>query len=175
MELPDPPPVEVRRSSRRRRTVAAYREGGKVVVLVPARLSRAEERAWVEAMLARLDRQQARRQPGDAELVRRAEELSRRYLDGAAVPSSVRWVDTMRSRWGSCTVTDGSIRLSDRLRGMPTWVTDYVLLHELTHLLVPGHGPDFWRWVERFPRTERARGYLDGVTAAAELDGDGDA
>jgi hypothetical protein len=34
---------------------------------------------------------------------------------------------------------------------------------------VAGHNADFWALVERFPRTERARGYLDGVSAAANL------
>ena len=75
----------------------------------------------------------------------------------------------MRTRWASCTPAEGTIRLSRRLLDMPTWVQDYVLVHELAHLLEPGHGPSFWRLVERYPRTERARGYLDGVSAAANL------
>ncbi len=75
----------------------------------------------------------------------------------------------MRSRWASCTPADGTIRMSERLRQMPGWVQDYVLIHELAHLVVPGHGPRFWALVDRFPRTERARGYLDGVSAAAGL------
>ena len=44
-----------------------------------------------------------------------------------------------------------------------------VLLHELAHLLVPGHGPRFWRLLEAYPRTERAKGYLEGVAAADRL------
>ena len=161
------PPVEVRRSKRRRKTVAAYRDGDKVVVMMPARLSKAEEAEWVEIMLGRLERQTRRQLPSDDELMRRAENLSARYLDGFATPTSVRWVDNQSQRWGSCTVADRTIRLSSRLRGMPTWVVDYVLLHELAHLLVPGHGADFWEWVDRYPRTERARGYLEGVSATA--------
>ena len=175
---PDPTPeagsapeplVEVRRSRRRRRTVAAYREDGKVVVLVPARLTRAEEREWVATMVARLDRQEKRRRPDDAGLKRRAAELSARYLDGLARPVSVRWVANQNSRWGSCTPTDGSIRLSTRLQGMPSWVTDYVLVHELAHLLEVGHTPEFWALVDRYPKAERAKGFLEGVAAAAHL------
>lgn len=165
----DRPAVEVRRSKRRRKTVAAYRDGDKVVVMMPARLTKAEEAEWVEIMLGRLERQTRRQMPSDAELVRRAETLSARYLDGLATPASVRWVDNQNQRWGSCTVADRTIRLSSRLRGMPSWVVDYVLLHELAHLLIPGHGADFWEWVNRYPRTERARGYLEGVSAAAVL------
>lgn len=53
---------------------------------------------------------------------------------------------------------------------MPGWVVDYVLLHELAHLLQPGHGPQFWQLLEGYPRLERARGYLQGVSAASGLD-----
>jgi hypothetical protein len=163
------PLVEVRRSARRRRTVSAYRDGDRTVVLIPARMSRAEERRWVAAMLERLDRQDRKLRPGDEALLERAVALSRRYLEGAPVPASVRWVGNQGSRWGSCTPVDRTIRLSDRLQGMPGWVLDYVIVHELVHLRVPGHGADFWAEVEQFPRTERARGYLEGVSATAGL------
>lgn len=167
--------VEVRRSARRRRTVSAYRDGGRIVVLIPARFTQAEEARWVHEMVQRLDPgARRRRDGGDVALARRAAELSTSYLGGRARPTSVRWVSTMRTRWASCTPEDGTIRLSERLRDMPHWVRDYVLVHELTHLLVPGHGPDFWALVQRYPRTERARGYLDGVSAAAHLELDGD-
>jgi predicted metal-dependent hydrolase len=167
--------IEVRRSARRRRTVAAYREGGRIVVLIPARFTAKQEQEWVGRMVARVEGTSSRRR-GDAALARRARELSARYLDGRAVPTSVRWVPVMRTRWASCTPADGSIRLSERLRDMPAWVLDYVIVHELAHLLESGHGARFWRLVERYPRTERARGYLDGVTAAAHLpiDAEGD-
>ncbi len=158
--------VEIRRSTRRRRTVSAYRDGDRTVVLLPARMSEAEEQRWVGVMLDRLAAQEKRRRPTDAALTQRARELSDRYLSGRAVPSSVRWVDNQHTRWGSCTPLDASIRLSSRLQGMPPYVVDYVLLHELAHLLVPGHGPRFWTLLAAYPRTERARGYLEGVAAA---------
>jgi predicted metal-dependent hydrolase len=148
--------------------VSAYRDGDAVVVLMPARFSVAEEREWVRRMVTRLERRDVRRRPSDAGLEHRAAELSRRYLDGRAVPASVRWVDNQHARWGSCSVDDSAIRLSRRLQGMPPWVLDYVLLHELAHLLVPGHGSDFWQLVSRFPRCERARGYLAGVSDDAK-------
>lgn len=163
-------PVEVRRSSRRRRTVTAYRDGEKTVVLIPARMSRTEERRWVAQMLERLERQEQRRRPSNAALLARARELCRQYLDGRVEPSSVRWVTNQGHRWGSCTVSDASIRLSHRLRGMPAWVVDYVLLHECAHLLEPGHTKEFWALVRRFPHADRARGYLEGVSATAGLE-----
>lgn len=162
--------VEVRRSPRRRSTVSAYREDGRTVVLIPAKMSRADEKYWVEAMLARLTAQESRGRPSDADLQQRARELSSRYLDGRAVPSSVRWATNQANRWGSCTPIDATIRLSTRLRGMPRYVVDYVLLHELAHLIVPDHSPAFWKLLAPYPRTERARGYLDGVSSASGLD-----
>jgi predicted metal-dependent hydrolase len=166
-ELSAEPAVEVVRSTRRRRTVAAHREGEKIVVSVPARISRAEEAKWVALMVQRVLAGERRLRPSDDELLERAHALSDRYLGGRAVPESVRWVDNMASRWGSCTPLDRTIRLSRRLSGMPEYVVDYVLLHELAHLLVPGHGPKFWAELGGYERLERAKGFLEGVTAAA--------
>jgi predicted metal-dependent hydrolase len=161
--------VEVRRSARRRRTVSAYREGARTVVLIPARMSAADEQRWVTVMLDKLAAQESRRMLGDEELAARAQRLSAQYLGGRARPDTVRWVTNQNSRWGSCTPSEGAIRLSHRLQGMPEYVIDYVLLHELAHLLVPGHGPSFWKLLDSYPRTERARGYLEGVVAAGRL------
>ncbi|HZG06816.1 MAG TPA: M48 family metallopeptidase [Streptomyces sp.] len=164
-----PGAVEVRRSSRRRRTVSAYREGDRTIVLIPARMSEDEERRWVDVMLDKLAAQESRRRLDDGELAARAARLSEQYLQGRARPATVRWVTNQNTRWGSCTPAEGSIRLSHRLQGMPEYVLDYVLLHELAHLLVPGHGPRFWRLLDAYPRTERARGFLEGVVAADRL------
>ncbi len=169
------PLVEVRRSRRRRRTVSAYRDGDRIVVLIPASMSRREEASWVEQMVDRVRRSEARRRPTDDDLQRRAERLSDDYLGGLARPASVRWVANQRSRWGSCTPVDRTIRLSERLQEMPAWVVDYVLVHELAHLLEPGHNADFWAWVDRYPKSERAKGYLAGWSAGARMDGPPDA
>jgi predicted metal-dependent hydrolase len=162
--------VEVRRSARRRRTVTAYRELGRTVVLIPAAFSPAEERRWVAQMVAKLQTREERRKRslgGDDELMLRARALSVAHLDGLAEPASVRWVDNQHRRWGSCTPADRSIRLSSRLRSMPEYVVDYVLVHELVHLLEPGHDERFWALVARYPRAERARGFLEGIELAA--------
>ena len=161
--------IEVRRSRQRRRTVSAYREGGRTIVLIPARFSADEELVWVDAMIRRLAAGDKRRRPSDEQLLARAADLSRRFLGGLAKPASITWVTNQNSRWGSCTPADGTIRISARVKGMPSWVLDYVILHELTHLLQPGHGGEFWSLLESYPRTERARGYLEGVAATAGL------
>jgi hypothetical protein len=162
--------VEVRRSPRRRRTVSAYREGDRIVVLIPASLTRAEESEWVTRMVERIERSERRKRLSDDDLLDRAHELNAHYFGGMAEPVSVRWVDNQRSRWGSCTPGDRTIRLSARLQEMPRWVVDYVLVHELAHLLEPGHDANFWAWVDRYPKAERAKGYLTGWSAAAHLE-----
>ncbi len=164
------PAVEVRRSKRRRRTVSAYREGGLIVVLIPASMSKRDEARWVADMVARLERQEKRRTPSDEQLMARAAVLNDTWLGGLASPGSVRWVSNQKSRWGSCSPGDRSIRLSQRLQQMPPWVVDYVLVHELAHLIEPGHDARFWAWVDRYPKAERAKGYLAGWSSAARLE-----
>lgn len=168
--MTSPAEIEVRRSRRRRRTVSAYRDGDKIVVLIPATMSRAQEAEWVDTMVARIQRKERRQRPSDEYLMRRAQELSDTYLGGIAQPESVRWVGNQKSRWGSCTPGDRSIRLSSRLQGMPAWVVDYVLVHELAHLIEHGHDAKFWAWVHRYPKAELAKGFLLGWSAAANIE-----
>lgn len=154
----------VRRSSRRRRTVSASLREGRLVVDVPSTLTRTQEREWVARMAERVLSARARSRPSDTDLLERARALSRAHL-GGAVPASVVWTDDQSTRWGSTTTLDGSIRLSSRLRDLPSWVVDHVLLHELVHLREPGHGPRFRALLDPTPHAERARGYLEGYLA----------
>jgi hypothetical protein len=153
--------------------VAAFWENGTAVVAIPARFTAAQESEWVHRMLEKLRRQgerradKGRKQPAsDAALAAHAAQLSARYLGGRAVPTSVRWVGNQNSRWGSATPSEGTIRLSNKLRAMPQWVIDYVLLHELAHLLVAGHNAAFWKLLDAYPDTMRAKAFLEGVSYA---------
>ena len=157
--------VEVIRSPRRRRTVQAQVVGNVLRLSIPATMTRAEEQHWIEEMTRRLARQPA---TSDRELTRRATALANRY--GLPEPGSVRWVTNQHRRWGSCTPADGAIRISSHLAGFPAWVLDYVLVHELAHLVEPGHGPRFKRLVGRYPKAERAIGYL--MAKGVETDDD---
>ncbi len=164
------PEVEVRRSKQRRRTIQARLEGNRIIVMIPAAYTKAQERLAVEQMVAKLLARAPRLRPSDEELRKRAKHLSDTYLGGLARPESVRWVSNQRSRWGSCTPGERTIRLSERLQGMPGWVVDYVLVHELAHLIEPSHSDEFWAWVHNFPQAEKAKGYLEGYSAGARLE-----
>lgn len=172
MSLFDPidlPEVEIQRSARRRRTISAYWSGERIIVQLPQRMSRHESNQAVQEMVDRLLTQQRRRRTSDAGLLEMATELSARYLEGKAKPAAVTWSNAMTSRWGSCTPEDRTIRLSHRLAGMPAYVQEYVLVHELAHLLVADHNEAFWALVGRYPQTERATGYLEGWAEAKDL------
>lgn len=160
--------VEVVRSARRRKTVQARQVGGTVRVCIPATMTKAEEERWVAAMVRRFERRGAADQ---IDLEARAAALAGRL--GLPRPRAIRWVDNQHSRWGSCTPADGTVRLSSRLAPFPGWVVDYVIVHELAHLVEGGHGPRFWALVGRYPRTERARGFLMAKGLEAD-DGPGD-
>ena len=147
--------VEVIRSARRMRTVSARLRGDVLEVRMPTGLAPEEERRHI----LQLGRRVARRERSDGiDPPARAVELARRY--GLPAPAGVRWVDNQRSRWGSCSPGSGEIRLSRRLAEFPRWVLDYVLVHELAHLVEANHSPAFWSLVGRYPLAERARGYL---------------
>jgi predicted metal-dependent hydrolase len=161
----EPTEIIVRRSARRKRTVSAFREGQAIVVAIPARMSKRDEAQLVPEMVAKVESAERKLKPGDGQLQARAEKLSREIFGGQAHPSSVRWSANMASRWGSCTLDDASIRISTRLQGMPRYVLDYVLVHELTHLLEAAHSERFYGFERRFPRSERAIGFLEGWLA----------
>jgi predicted metal-dependent hydrolase len=117
----------------------------------------------VEKILTR----EAREKISDSELFHRANELLARYLPEFPIaPASVTW-RPMNERWGSCTTLDRTIRISDRLNGAPDYVVDYLLVHELIHLMIPDHGPQFEAFLARFEASDKASAYLDGYEAGA--------
>jgi len=151
--------------------VTAYRERDTIVVLIPQRMSKADEQTFVRDMVQKVLAREARASAprGDDALIARADDLAAAYLapalDHTPEPAGVFWVTNQQQRWGSCTPSTGLIRISHRLQPMPAWVVDYVLLHELAHLVEPNHSARFWDLVGRYPAAEKAKGYLEGYVA----------
>ena len=153
--------VHLVRSERRKKTVAARLVGNVLKVMVPAGMTAEQEQGWVEKMRGRLTKtRDLAETTSDEELGRRARQLAQRYLPGQIGDFSIRYVANQDHRFGSCTPSTRRIRLSHRLAKMPTWVLDYVIVHELAHLIQANHSKKFWRLVNRYPKTERARGFL---------------
>lgn len=80
---------------------------------------------------------------------------------GLAVPKLT--LSGARTRWGSCN-SKGEIRLNWRLMQAPISQIDYVVVHELAHILELNHSPRFWAVVaEHYPEWQRARRELRRV------------
>jgi predicted metal-dependent hydrolase len=160
-------PVEVVRSRKRRKTVQAVVTDGTIRVHMPAWMSKRDEEEYVAALVERIEKKY-RSEHVDVEA--RARHLARTY--DLPQPRSVRWSDVQRARWGSCSTDSGDIRVSSRLADWPAWVLDYVLVHELAHLVEGNHSPAFHALVARYPKAERAKGFLIAKGLDDE-DGDG--
>lgn len=160
---PDPnqlaPSIRIVASKKRRRTVAARLRSGVLEILVPAWMPTKEREHWAGVMQRRIERRKMRARPSDERLVARARTLNERHFDGRLRWTSIGFAE-MQHRWGSCTFTDGAIRISRRAAALPDWVIDYLLMHELAHLEHSDHGPAFHEVENRYPLSERARGYL---------------
>ena len=156
------PPVSIVASRKRRRTVAARLRSGVLELLVPSWMSSAERERWAEVMRRRLERRAQRTRPSDQRLTERAHALNKRLFGGRLRWTSIGYAE-MRNLWGSCTFTDGAIRIAKRAAPLPEWVIDYLIVHELAHLQHSDHGPAFHEMENRYPLTERAKGYLMAV------------
>jgi predicted metal-dependent hydrolase len=158
--------ILVIRSARRKKSISAYRQGGRIVISIPARMSKADERAIVPEMIAKIRNQEAARTPGEEDLAERIDSLLAKFAPEITErPVSVTW-RSMRERWGSCTSADLTIRISDRLKLAPDYALDYVLFHEAIHLRHFDHGEAFSEILARFEEAELASAYLDGYEAA---------
>ena len=158
---PPPLPIRVIRSPRRRKTAAAKLLSDCIEVRVPAGMTPDAEAEMVANLVARLERKRAA-EAGGVNLAERADNLARRY--GLPLPEAVTWAE-QNDRWASCTSARGTIRISTRLARVPAWVLDAVIVHELAHLSEPNHSPAFWELANRYPRQERASGFLEAMSA----------
>jgi predicted metal-dependent hydrolase len=153
-------PVKVVRSLRRRKTISAGVVNGELVIHIPAKMSRREEREWISRMKEKVAKKHGGRRESDEYLRKRANRLNKKYFGGKLEIGSIVYSDNQKKRRGSCNTLTGSIRISRRLATMPEWVLDYLIVHELAHLVHTDHSRDFWNLVNHYKLTERARGFL---------------
>ena len=159
--------IKIIRSKQRKKTISARVVKDQIVVRVPAHLTSAQQKDAVEKLVKRIEKRRARAElNSDEELSERAELLNRRYFGNKLNIKSIKYVTNQNFRHGSCTSTDGTIRISHRIAKTPAWVRDYVIVHELAHLIQPNHSKAFWDLAYQYEYTERARGYLLGYEAS---------
>lgn len=160
--------VKVISSFRRRKTISAKEIKGVIHLYLPVGLSEKEETKYVQWAKKRIKAKKGKRElkekNADQELEKKAWKLNEKYFERKLIWRGIFYSTRQNNRmFGNCDSKNKTIKVSDRLLKMPKFVQDYVLIHELTHLKVSGHGPEFWRLVNRYPKTERARGYLMAV------------
>ena len=172
----DPITVEVVRDGRLRTRIHWEWNGDHVRARAPRRVPQRELDRLVAEIVEEVKRKRAGvRARADADLQALARKINRTYFGSEIEWHSIRWVGNMRKRLGSCTTggpTDGDIRISDRIKGWPPWVIEYVVAHELAHRKYPNHSKEFWAYVNRYPRAERARGFVMGLAFQLEEDAD---
>jgi predicted metal-dependent hydrolase len=163
----DPITVEVVRDGRLRTRIHWEWHGDHVRIRAPRRVPQRQLDETVAEIVEEVKRRRASvRTRADADLETLARRINRRHFDDEISWHSIRWVSNMRKRLGSCTVggpTDGDIRISDRIKGWPKWVVEYIVAHELTHRKYPNHSKEFWAYLNRYPKAERARGFILGL------------
>ena len=159
---PFTPPIRIVATRRRRRTVSARLRSGVLELLVPDWMSQAERETWAQVMRRRMEKRLERSRPSDERLAARARSLNDRHFGGRMRWTSIAF-DDMSRRWGSCTFTSGAIRIARRAAALPDWVLDYLLMHEMAHLQYSDHGLAFHELENRYPLTERARGFLMAI------------
>jgi predicted metal-dependent hydrolase len=152
--------VKIIRSARRKKTVQAKKINDTLQVYLPIGLNSTVEKTLVEKMVNQWENhEQQHLLNTDRKLEQRAEKLNKQFFNGT-LKFSIHFVSNQKKRFGSCSIHSKMIRISDRIGSMPKWVQDYVIMHELTHLVYPDHSSDFWIKVNEYSLTERARGYL---------------
>ena len=155
--------IRINRSRKRRKTIQARENNGVLEILAPAHMSDKQIEPYIRNLKERIDRQKKLARLDDGHLEKCAAALNRRYFKNLLKWESIRWVTNQNKRNGSCTPSRGTIRISHNIAEMPRFVQDYVIIHELAHLIEPNHGRRFWELVYQYPKTERARGYLIAI------------
>lgn len=150
------------RSKKRKKSVEAKIANEKLFIYLPTSVNKIEEKKWVEKMAKWSQNYQKKKELNSSNLLKRAEELNKKYFKGD-LDFSIKFVTNQNTRFGSCTNSTKTIRISDKISKMPRWVQDYVIIHELAHIIHPNHSKKFWEKVKEYKHTERARGYLIAV------------
>lgn len=153
--------VQITKSKNRRKTVSARLVNDVIVVKAPEKITDIELERIVAKFQKRFARQKRKKElAGTEDLHEIAQKLNRQHFAGMAKVTSIEYSINQNVTLGNCNYRTRTIRISHRLSQMPTWVRDYVIVHELAHILEPNHSEAFWRLVNRYELTERARGYL---------------
>ncbi|MFA5287387.1 MAG: M48 family metallopeptidase [Candidatus Omnitrophota bacterium] len=153
--------IKILRSKKRKRTVTARIVKEILVVRAPENISESRLQKVIGELKSRIERKRLKEELNkDEKLAQRAKGFNLQYFGDKLKINSIEYVTGQNSKFGCCNYRTGCIRISHRISTMPEWVRDYVIIHELAHLVVPNHSKAFWDIVNCYKLSERARGFL---------------
>jgi hypothetical protein len=153
--------IKIIRSPKRKRTVSAQLNKGVLSVKTPAGISDEDLEKTISRLKKRIINRKLKRDlNAKDDLKEVAERLNRKYFGGRLKIDSIEYSTNQNSRFGCCNFKTGKILISHRLADMPDWVRDYVIVHELAHLIIPNHSRTFQELAAKYSLKERAIGYL---------------
>jgi len=162
--------VKIIRSAKRKKTIQAKIVKDELWIYIPDSLTKPEEQNWIRQMKKRFEKKKGLKKLNSNDMLyTRAQQINKRYFDGN-LDFEIKYVTNQRKRFGSCSPGQKRIRLSDRIADMPRWVQDYVIIHELAHLIHPNHSKKFWEKVHQYKYAERAKGYLIAMGMLSQND-----
>ncbi len=153
--------VEIIRTGRRMRTASARVVKDTMYVRVPDNIPAGDLSRIVGELRRKLEKKLLKdRLNSHDDLKQRAGKLNKKYFSGALKFCSIGYVTGQRAKFGCCDTRKRVIRIAHHVASMPVWVREYVIMHELAHLIEPNHGRAFWEIVDKYPLAERAKGFL---------------
>ena len=156
--------VKIIRSPRRKRTVSARLVKDMLLVNAPVFMPEARLEKIVANFKERFQRKRLKEELNQKEdLMSAARRLNEKYFENKLKVEAIEYSVNQNSRFGCCNYRAGHIRISHRLGLMPAWVRDYVIVHEMAHLIQPDHSRAFRDIVSRYELAERAKGYLMAI------------
>lgn len=162
--------VKIIRSRRRKRTISARLVKDTLLVSAPLMLSQERLDKVVADFKVKFEKRKLKKELDRKQnLIEIARKLNEEYFQNKLKVNSIEYVTDQNSKYGCCNYRDAHIRVSHKVGLMPEWVRDYVIIHEMAHLVEPNHSSAFWQIVSRYKLAERARGYL--MAAGLESEG----
>lgn len=163
--------VKIIRSTKRRKTISARLVKDILLINAPYLISAPQLEKIVVHFKERFRRKKLKEELNKNEdLMSVASRLNEKYFENKLKVKTIEYVTNQKSRFGCCNYRTAHIRISHRLSTMAVWVRDYVIVHEMAHLIEPNHSQAFWDIANRYELAERARGYLMAVGFHQEED-----
>lgn len=153
--------VKINRSAKRMKTISAKLQDSILYVDAPAHAAHDKLHVIIEKFKRNILKQHLKKHLNNTHNLKDiAEIFNKKYFSSQLMINSISYSSRQEHKFGWCKYKKGDILISHRLANMPDWVRDYVIVHELAHLIVPNHSKEFHELVMRYPLAERAKGFL---------------